>query len=365
MLCPMDETTTKKLPVILIDARMVSKKEHGISQYVTSIARQFADRKDLPFRAVFLLAHHEKVSSVEPWNNVETVESTIKFLHPYEIVAMKNLIREIGASAFHSPSFASFIDLPVPHMQTIHDLNHLAFGNFAQKLYYRFLLRPFARKAKVLATVSKSARSEIARWMSLPENEIEVHYNAFSPPKNSDLQIDGEKEWLRKAGIKQDEYFLAVGSEKPHKNFDMLRLAHQKSQVVEPMIFAHELMPRVSGSYDSDFAFPALMRNARGVFSPSTYEGFGRVAVEAVLYRTPLVASAIKSHIEIFENLDCQSAVALVEPTDQLQFSRELLRLSQTRVQRPNSELGDQLLKRFSEVQLGTQVIRAYEHLLS
>lgn len=350
-------------PRILIDARMVSRFEHGISRYVTSIAtglREKLKKESLDYEPVFLLDRNENLESVFPWNELTTVSTSVRFLSWREWFEIPRLIEEHRIKAFHTPSFASFPGIRVPYVQTIHDLNHLFYGSLAKKVYYHLFLKPFALKAAVRASVSESARREIANWLGVEPSTIEVHPNTFEGVSVSPEDLKLEKDWLRAVGLEPYEYFLAVANEKPHKNLKLLREAHAQSEASIPLVVAHEFLSRNDPDRSNPYAMSALYRYARSVFSPSLYEGFGRVPVEALLHGAPVFVSDIPPHREVLIGGRDRAGVYFVDPRD-LNAWRDVFRAAfLKRPDAPSADTQKELLERYSPVVLTELVHAAY-----
>lgn len=356
------DLTAKKLPKVLIDARMVSSFEHGISRYVTDIASGFASSSaNLRFEPVFVLSSRERsaLAGRAPWTDVSVVWAEAEFLHPREWVEIPRILKSVGAAAFHSPSFASFPWMPVPYMVTVHDLIHLRFGSLTQRAYYASLLKRFAKRARVLATVSRAARAEIASWLELPVERIEIHPNAVAAPRT-----EGDVSILSRGGLRAGEYFVAIANDKPHKNLEMIRRAHKASGSSIPLVIAHEFLDRVDSRRKDPEAFNVLFSNARAVISPSLEEGFGRVPVEAVLAGLPLLLSKIPAHVEIFEGLPLDG-IEFCDPLDLSCWIEAIRRLSVGELARPSTAAVVALASRFDRAHLMAPLIQAYGELLS
>ena len=352
-------------PRILIDARMVSPFEHGISRYVSSIAESLLSLglPDLEYEPVFILSEEVAGLSLPLWSQFQIVTARSSFLSPKEIFEIPKIIRKIGAVAFHSPSFASFPGITVPTMQTVHDLIHLHYGNIFQKIYYCLLLRPSARRAKILATVSNSAAQDLSTWIPRNIDDIRIHLNTFTPFRNDRPVLESENKILSGSGLSPGTYYLAIANEKRHKNLAMLRDAHSRSGSPWPLIIAHEFLNKFDPQRREEFAITALIRNARAVLAPSLSEGFGRVPVEAVLLGAPIVISDIPSHREIFLRDNC-AGVSFLDPTDVELWQAKIRQFDVTDAVVPDEGLRKELLHRFALGQLAPAIDLAYRDLI-
>ena len=354
-------------PTILIDARMVSKFEHGISRYVSALAEGLVARglDTLSFQPVFILNSEEVgLRAKAPWSELDCVETSVSFLSWKEWFEIPKLIRETRAKAFHSPSFASFPILTIPYAQTVHDLIHLEYGSKFHLLYYSFLLKPFARKATVLASVSVSARDEVANWVGIPKSAVEVHPNTFDRPSEEPELLAKEAAFLDSMSLKPGGFYFAVANEKAHKNLEMLKAAHVEAVVAEPLLVAHEYLSKVDPNRERPYAFSALMRNARAVLSPSLVEGFGRVPIETLLMGTPVLLSDIPVHREILSGQPATESVVFVDPRSRSDWAAQIRTVSEKSLPRADRGLQDSLLATYSNSKLTDCVISAYLKLI-
>lgn len=357
----MKQSANVKKPRVLIDARMVGATGHGISLYVAQLAEGLA-RLDLPYEPFYLL--HNTCPQDSFLRKLPHVETNLKFLEPAELVGLPAEIRKVNAALYHSPSFSSLLVYPCPHVQTVHDLNHLHFGSLVQKIYYRTLLLRSLRKAKRALSVSECAAMEIRSWLLNHgiDRKIGVAANSIAPfPEQNDPEI------LRKIGVEPGQFFFALGNAKPHKNLAMLArafaAARARNEKLPPLVLS------VGGESGKGLVYTgpltnaavgALLRNAKAVFSPSLYEGFGRPPVEAALAGTVPVASAIAVHHEV---LDGVSEAIFVEPKNESAWADQFLAMADFsgRVS-PASQAW--ILKRFSVEALAANMDRVYRECL-
>lgn len=274
---------------LLIDARMIESVGHGIAQYVTDLADSMSGHWG-DWQPVFLIS--DQCPSNHRIRSYETVASEVPFLSKAEPWRLSKEIKKLSPQAFLSPSFSSLWKYPCPHWIICHDLNHLQFGNFLQRQYYRWLLLPALKSAKGTATVSNTAKKELEHWMELEGNprSFQVIPNVVRP-----FSIGKNPTPLK-------EFFFCLSNSKPHKNVEWLRLLHDRAhaQGCVPMI------SNVGGSTGGWNAIKDLKTDqiglfyseAKAFFFPSLYEGFGRPPVEAALMGTLPVVSDIPVHRE-------------------------------------------------------------------
>jgi glycosyltransferase involved in cell wall biosynthesis len=177
---------------------------------------------------------------------------------------------------------------------TLHDLIHLEDGDegsLAKRAYYDRLVRPAARRAGTVLTVSETSRRAIRTWLRDDQVDVVNVGNGvsdlfFEPssttPSGSDL--------------------LYVGNLKPHKNpatiFAALRLVPgARLTVVTSDVDGVQAFSRANGVGDRVRAVPSCTdRELRELYAastalliPSLREGFGLPAAESLAVGTPVI----------------------------------------------------------------------------
>lgn len=361
----------KAVPRVVIDTRMVGDIPHGIARYVLHLKEGLklqSQGQELPYRPVFLISD----PSVEPFfTPFSTKVVNAAFLHPKEIFEIPKILRECHASLYHSPSFSSLWSCPCPSLVTIHDLNHLTYGEFSKKIYYQVLLKRFAKKSRVILTVSEFSRKEIANWLRIPETRIQIAYNAMSPPPTESLRSDVITSVLEKYNLTPRKYFFSISNLKPHKNLAILVQAYQKFRTLEPLAWPLVLTVRGLTSNAgilelgglSELETSVLLSNCGGLFFPSLYEGFGLPPVEGAVAGVPLAISQIPPHREGLVDLDPHE-VLWVPPQDLEGWIHAFQRIFRGEVPAPSQENRNKTLRRFSSARLGKQMDEIYREIL-
>jgi len=318
---------------ILVDARMVYPKPHGIGVYVSNIVKASKFFND--FDVVFLI--NENAQGDLTWKNQNTLIAQSNFLDiKSELFEIPKILKKNQFNAYHTPSFSSLYFCPVPYIQTIHDLNHLKFGSFLQKIYYQTVLKRFAKEATVLSTVSFFSQFEISEWLNLKKEKIEIISNAFDFEKEK--ISTSESAVFEKYKVKPNEYFICLSNDKPHKNVSFLiesfeRYFNSTCPKKYPLIVSLKsgkskgnnqsgIMYSDSISYDEG---QVLVRHARALLFPSLYEGFGRPPVEALLSGVPVIVSNINVHQEVLSGFNEPMAM-LLDPLNQDQWVNALIK---------------------------------------
>jgi glycosyltransferase involved in cell wall biosynthesis len=346
-------------PKVVVDARMVFPQAHGIGRYVKNLAiglAELAERRALSYEPIFLTDH--RYSGLLP-SVFESVPVQAPFLNPSELLEIPSHLKRIGADAYHSPSFSSLAYAPCPWIATVHDLNHLKYGNAKQKIYYHVLLKRFAKKASALLTVSEFAKKELVDWLHLASARVDVAYNAIEPSFVKPLQpfTDADRSEFQALSdrqgwnVRSGEYFICLSNSKPHKNLSFLIRAYldackgadytnpRQSAIPKLLVSirADELDFSPDGPLKDQVLFTShlddrearlVLTHARAAVFPSQYEGFGLGPLEAIVSGTPVLVSDIAPHREGLCDFNKAGWTQWLSPMDSKAWSQAFQALS-------------------------------------
>lgn len=196
-----------------------------------------------------------------------------------ELVAVGRAADRAHLDLFHAPHYVvPFTRVPV--VVTIHDLIHLTQppSNPLAPFYARIMLGRAVRKARRVLTVSEASKRAIVETLLVAPDSVVV------TPNGVDERFFG-------GARDDDDYFLFVGNDKPHKNLRVAREAAERANV--------RLVVAGSSNFVSDDELVALYRGAIALVIPSAEEGFGLPAAEAMACGTPVITSRAAALVEI------------------------------------------------------------------
>ncbi|WP_102510183.1 glycosyltransferase family 4 protein [Sanguibacter massiliensis] len=224
----------------------------------------------------------------DAWTDART--SPYSAFAPVETAVM---LRRRRADLFLSPTYAPALRGPYQQLITVHDLIFLdvdAESSLAKRQYFERLVRPTIRRANAVMTVSEFSRKRLVEWSGLAEDRVFMVGNGCSEAPLDDV-----------AGAltdrARDPFVLFVGNERVHKNFRLVARAMKHVEAGVRLVtvgLSQEYLDqtcsetgldraRVTGHVGIDDAKLTELYTAASVLAvPSTYEGFGLIALEAL-----------------------------------------------------------------------------------
>ncbi|PKM82452.1 MAG: glycosyltransferase family 1 protein [Firmicutes bacterium HGW-Firmicutes-14] len=311
---------------IVIDARMVSEQMHGIARYTYNLAERFSEI-DNENNYILLVNNDYLAGFVKDKPNLEIYRVKSSFISTAEQVELPFILKKLGPDLFHTPSFVAPAWCPCRLVMTVHDVNHMVFPQYYAKIhqvYYKYIVRPSAHKAKTVLTVSEFSKGEITRYLGVAPDKIEVTYNGV----DSGYRLIKDRSYLDRVREKYclpEHFILCVSNNKPHKNLKTLLQAFARADTNYSLILSVDPKGEedtlagqlgISGrvrftGHIPDRDLPGLY-NLAGLFVfPSLYEGFGLPPLEAMACGTPVIVSSAASLPEV-----AGDAGIMVEPRD-------------------------------------------------
>ena len=273
---------------VLIDAR--KSGDYGIGTYIRVLLEGLA-RVSPPDMEFETFHRGPKPSSPFVSHYFNASDYSLK-----EFSGLGFAARKAGADLLHVPHFTLPIAAP-PTVLTVHDLIHLRFPQFfggGRTSALKFYLRRAFRGARAIITVSQSTKTDILNFMPGVERKLTVIPEAVLPV------------YYENQTFPRRDYFLFIGNDKPHKNIPLLLSAWSRFQAENPSARLLMLTPgKYSGpgvevrSNVPEQDMPSLIASARALIAPSLWEGFDLPVLEAILMKTPVIASDIPVHREL------------------------------------------------------------------
>ncbi len=283
-----------------------------------------------------------------------------------------------GADVFHAGEFQLPRALPAACVATIHDLTTLTepeAHTALNRAVHGRRLRWIERRADRVIAVSDATRGEILRRTRIPVQRIDRIYEARGSGDVPDpTTVAGV---LRRHGLTDGRYILAVGTREPRKNHGRLLAAFEalparfadiqlalagppgwRADALERALVRSPARDRVRvlGFVPAD-ELPALYAGAVACAYPSLREGFGLPLLEAFAAGTPVLTSEASALPEI-----AGDAALLVDPlsVDAIRAGLERL-LGDEALRASLAERGRRREREFSWRRTAEETLACYE----
>lgn len=201
-----------------------------------------------------------------------------------------------------------------PDIVCIHDMNVKANPHFYSAKYRIWNNAQFFnifRRAKMILTVSEFSKNEINRIYKNLNMPVEVVKNAWQHFEKTEYDENA----LNKYGLTEKEYYFALSSMAPNKNFnwiqkvaasnpdDMFVIAGMKKNDIYGDKGELDRQDNVKClGYVSDGEAKELMKHSRAFLFPTLYEGFGIPPLEALSTGTDVIVSDTPCMHEVLQD---------------------------------------------------------------
>lgn len=296
------------LPLVAIDARLVSGSSTGDSTYWTGLLRALL-RRAPEFKFLFL-SNAKRPAEIPETPNSEWIEVGGANSRWWSLVRFPLAARRLGAHALHTQYTLS----PLAGRRavtTIHDVSFLIGPEWFRakdRVLLTRLVGPSARRAARVITVSETSRSDIVRLLHLPPGKV------VATPLAASESIERMETSAARSLVSTDfgltgPFCLTVGTRWPRKNMQLAiaaveglgeSLPHRLALTGKAGWGEGELGSRtVPLGYVGERQLSALYSCADVFLAPSHYEGFGLTLLEAFRCGCPVLASVGGSHPEV------------------------------------------------------------------
>ncbi|MDD9951916.1 MAG: glycosyltransferase family 1 protein [Zetaproteobacteria bacterium] len=306
-----------KTTKLVVDARMITRKNtHGIARYTLEWLKYLAQNPSPYLVPVMLTAPDFPQEQFTCSTAIAQVQTSIPWISLQEQLLLPLLLKKIGCQLFHSPSFMSLMWTPCPLVMTIHDLNHVHLPHhygMAQKWYYRLLVARAISRAQLIFTVSKFSQTELERIYPASKGKIVVTGNGVAECFRLETNAPAT---LAPHLAHTGPYFVAIASDKAHKNLEWIvqavEIMHDHDPQLKVIVCGtrpEQLCKQIDEKrLRSRFIFTGplndhelayVLRHAKALLFPSIYEGFGLPVLEALACGTAVVCAQATSLPEV------------------------------------------------------------------
>jgi len=360
--------------------------EFGIGTYIRNVVRTLAQLD--PNSHYFLIGSPAKVAEFGPlpgnFHMVPLAAADDTFKGTFDFRAV---VRRIGCDVVHIPHLCWMPRrLNCPYVLTVHDLLEHMYGargtsSLRRRLHFYLTRRVLRGAARVIA-VSQFTKNEIEKRFAIPDERIEVVYNAIDERFLSGHATQGDRQLIAERYQVNYPFILYAGAIRPHKNvvriieaFSALKSELAKEQrfpdlkliIIGDDVLGHPRLRRtvVSGGVQQDVRFLGfvpievlrIFYDVAKIFVfPSLYEGFGLPPLEAMAHGTPVVTSNTSSLPEVVGH-----AALMVNPENVFEIQRALQQaLLDTEVRERMKQRGYEQAQRFSWTNSVARILEIY-----
>lgn len=310
--------------VYCLDARTATAHFPGIGRYVAGLAGAMGPLL-APDEGLLILRDPSAASLFPlPLGEAPGVEVLDLAVSPFALRQqwqVPRLLRARGVRVYHSPYTLLPYAAGVPTLLTVHDLIPLLFpaqSSRKARLLFGLALRLALGAAQAVITVSDRTRQDLCARYQV-RGRVAVIPEAAGP-QFAPAAPEAVARVRRELGL-PERYALYLGSDKPHKNLDLLLRAWSEP-LPWPLVVAGVRTGHLPSGGQSreqviylgqvaEEQLPPLYSGARLFVFPSLYEGFGLPVLEAMACGTPVLCADRASLPEVGG-----AAAVYCDPTD-------------------------------------------------
>lgn len=273
---------------IVVNGRFLLHKTTGVERYAKEILNEL---DKLINKDEIILAIPQKVKEIPNYNNIKIDRVGIFDNRLWEHVSFPRYVKKRNAIPLNLCNVAPLTN---PGIVTIHDAKIKARPEFFSRkfiVWYNILFNNETKNAELILTDSIFSKNELLKYYKINENKIKIlpcgwqHYNRIAFDEGA----------LDKYSLKKNQYFFAMGSMEPNKNFKWIaEIAKNNPKYffaiagsINPRVFSEGLGFNCPSNmkllgFVSDEEAKTLMRDCKAFLFPSFYEGFGLPPLEAM-----------------------------------------------------------------------------------
>ena len=297
-----------------INGRFVVRKQTGQERFATELLREL---DKICVKDEFVLVVPEYATTLPDYKHIKIVKYGRVKSHFWEQINLYRYCKKHHLVSVNLTSTCPLLDSGIVccHDAATYEIRDLLTQNIYGKLsqvWHLWMLNAVRRTNYPIITVSNYSKARLSRYMKVPESRFHVISNAWQHYErvDEDDSIFGK---LPK-GYNRGEYFLALSSLSPQKNFIWIKeVAKRNPEKRFVIVGKSEGIAKLGISelqennihftgYLADAEIKSLMKGCRAFIHPAVYEGFGIPPIEALSCGAELIVSTATCLPEVYGN---------------------------------------------------------------
>lgn len=263
----------------------------------------------------FVLVVPEYSETTPEYKNIKIVKYGRVKSHFWEQISLYSFCKKHNMISVNLTSTCPLLDSGIVccHDAAVYEIKELLTQNIYGKLslvWHKLMLRAVKQSNYPIITVSNYSKSRLARFMKVPESRFRVISNAWQHY----LRVQEDDTIFKKlpAGYNKGEYFMALSSLSPQKNFVWVKEVAKRNPEKKFVIVGRAEGFTKLGSeelqennlhftgYLTDGEIKSLMKSCRAFIHPAVYEGFGIPPIEALSCSAELIIATTTCLPEVY-----------------------------------------------------------------
>lgn len=297
-----------------INGRFVVRKLTGQERFATELLREL---DKICEKDEFVMVVPEYAEILPDYKNIKIVKYGKVKSHFWEQISLYCYCKKHHLVSVNLTSTCPLLDSGIVccHDAAPYEIHDLLTQNLYGKLsqvWHMWMIDAVKRSKYPIITVSHYSKARLAKFMHVPESRFHVISNAWQHYErvNEDDSIFAKLP----AGYLRGEYFMALSSLTPQKNFVWVKEVAKRNPNKKFVIVGRSEGFTKLGcddlqdcklhftGYLTDGQIKSLMKGCRAFIHPSVYEGFGIPPIEALSCGAELIVSTAACLPEIYGN---------------------------------------------------------------
>ncbi len=295
-----------------INGRFVVRKLTGQERFATELLREL---DNICGKDEFVLVVPEYAETLPDYKNIKIVKYGTVKSHFWEQINLYHYCKKHHLVSVNLTSTCPLLDSGIVccHDAAIYEIHDLLTQNLYGKLgtvWKKWMVEAVKRTKYPIITVSHYSKARLSELMKVPESRFHVISNAWQHYNRvvEDDSIFGKLP----EGYRRGEYFMALSSLSPQKNFVWVKEVAKRNPGKKFIIVGKAEGFTKLGAEDlqesnlhftgylSDGEIKSLMKGCRAFIHPAVYEGFGIPPIEALSCGAELIVSTAACLPEVY-----------------------------------------------------------------